>query len=51
MKVSRQIDPRKARAGEYPDIGEQLDSIVKGFSRIKDSGIDIGPEANALVDH
>lgn len=34
----------------YPDIGDQLDGIYKSLLAIKNSGINLGLEANAYLD-
>jgi hypothetical protein len=50
LKLSKGIDHRKARSTEYPDIGSQLDAIMKGFAHLRENGYDIGDEADAWVD-
>lgn len=33
----------------YPEIGEQLDGIYKGLLAIRESGVDLGVEANNYI--
>lgn len=40
----------KNRIPEYPKDDWQLYSLVKGFKHLRDQGIDIGPDAGAVVD-
>jgi len=37
------------RKDEYPDIGDQLDSIIKTLKHIKAGGVDIGTDGDELV--
>lgn len=39
------------RVAEYPPIGDQLDAILKGFVVMRDSGVLLHPETNALIDY
>lgn len=37
------------RQKEYPEIGDQLDAIIKSISKIKDSGVNIGTDGTKLL--
>ena len=39
MKIHHTLDPLKARAAAYPNTGDQLDAIMKGFAAIQASGV------------
>jgi hypothetical protein len=40
-----------ARAAAYHPLGDVVDAMRKGFARIKEAGIDIGPEMEAEIEH
>lgn len=40
---------QKKRAADYEPIGDQLDRITKVFKRLKEAGVDIGPEGEAQI--
>lgn len=40
---------KEARALEYPDIGDQLDAILKGFSSLRGGGQTLPPETDDLI--
>ena len=37
------------RKKEYPDVGDQLDAIIKTLKHIKAGGVDIGADGDELV--
>ena len=40
---------KRKRLLEYPDIGDQLDSIYKIFKKMKESGIDMGVDGDNWI--
>ena len=44
MIIEHNEDYAPIRRKEYPDIGEQLDAIYKGFSALKEQGIELPKE-------
>ena len=54
LVVMEEIDNKaykKARKDSSPDIEEQIDSIIDVLEHLKISGVDLGPEAEALFDN
>lgn len=37
------------RAAEYPDIGDQLDAILKGFNQLRMQGTDLPADLDSIV--
>lgn len=37
------------RSVAYPEVGDQLDAILKGFMSIRDSGVELNSETNQLI--
>lgn len=50
MRVTKAINYASARVSEYPEIGEQLDLIMKTFAYLHQQNIDIGPDGRQLVE-
>lgn len=44
MKIKHKEDYRPLRQGRYPNIGDQLDAIYKGFDSIQKQGIALPQE-------
>ena len=44
MIIEHKEDHAPLRRKEYPDIGEQLDAIYKGFVALKEQGIELPKE-------
>ncbi|CAG9228921.1 hypothetical protein [Burkholderia vietnamiensis] len=44
MKIHHEVDPLPLRAAAYPDIGEQLDAIMKGFDALTQQGFQLPRE-------
>ena len=44
MKIKHKEDCRPLRQGRYPNIGDQLDAIYKGFESIQKQGIELPKE-------
>lgn len=44
MKIKHKEDYRPLRQGRYPEIGDQLDAIYKGFVSIQKQGIQLPQE-------
>jgi len=50
MKINHKENPIPHRRNSYPDIGEQLDAIYKGFMYLKKRGTKFPPETMAWLD-
>lgn len=44
MKISHKENPIPLRLASYPDIGDQLDAIFKGFEALREQGIELPQE-------
>ena len=44
MKIKHKEDYRPLRASRYPNIGNQLDAIYKGFEALRLQGFDLPQE-------
>lgn len=44
MKIKHKEDYRPLRSSRYPNIGNQLDAIYKGFVALKEQGITLPEE-------
>lgn len=42
-------DYRAKRSIEYPDVGDQLDAIIKGLKTLDQGGYDVGTDCEALI--
>lgn len=42
-------DYRSQRNVEYPDVGDQLDAIIKGLKTLDQGGYDVGTDCEALI--
>ena len=42
-------DYRSQRSIDYPDVGDQLDAIIKGLKFIDQGGTDVGVDCEALI--
>lgn len=42
-------DYRSQRQIEYPDIGDQLDGIIKGLKTLDQAGYDVGVDCEAII--
>jgi len=40
---------RSQRQIEYPDVGDQLDAIIKGLKKLDQDGNDVGVDCEALI--
>lgn len=48
--VKQAQDARQAKREEYLPIGDQNDAILKQFKMMRDNGIELLPELNAIID-
>ena len=44
------IGVHKARAAEYPAIGDQLDALLKGFAQLSTQGATLPEDLAAVID-
>lgn len=42
-------DATAARRKSYPDIGDQLDAIMKGFAHLRENGVALPPDVEAWI--
>jgi predicted transcriptional regulator len=50
MKIHHTKDIAKLRAAEYPDMGDQLDAVMKGFAAAQVGGMVLPDETKAWID-
>lgn len=50
LRINDSIEHGPLRAKAYPDVGEQLDAIYKGFAHLDAQGIDVGGEAKQWIE-
>lgn len=47
--IKDSLNCSKLRAKAYPDIGDQLDMVIKAFKELKEQGFNLGEEGEKLI--
>jgi hypothetical protein len=50
MKIHHAPDALKMRAASYPDIGDQLDAVMKGFQSFVEAGFVLPDDTKAWIE-
>ena len=50
MIINTPIPHTKLRRVAYPEVGEQLDALMKVIKNLSDQGVDIGNEGRELIE-